>query len=103
MADRILQIMPARTWHAVYKRPPHLSIPLAAWALVEGGDKTSVVGLVAQPNGEELALCGSLPGFLRYDCFDPESPGDTSLPEPVTIRRIAEGSEEYRTKEAPEE
>lgn len=62
---KILQIMPAENWAALFVEDgeDYLS-PLAGWALVQDGTGTAVIGLVA--NERETSLCDSDPTFVRY-------------------------------------
>lgn len=62
---KILQIMPASGWGAVFvEEGEELITPLAGWALVSHADSaTSVMGLVAW---ERVELAETQPNFARY-------------------------------------
>jgi hypothetical protein len=62
---KILQIMPANGWGAVFvENEDELIAPLAGWALVSKDDGTSsVMGLVAW---EHVELAETQPNFARY-------------------------------------
>lgn len=66
MSDRkILQIMAAQGWVAQFADDEEEYVsPLVGWALVQSGDGTAVVGLVA--GDKEVELCDSDPGFGGY-------------------------------------
>jgi hypothetical protein len=65
MAERnIIQIMPAAGWAAVLDEGGEETItPLVGWALVQQGQSTSVVGLLAW---ERVELADAQPNFSRY-------------------------------------
>ncbi len=68
---RIIQIIPASNWCAVYKDTDkdELKTPIACWALVEekegkGNTFTYVVGLDA---ADTVDFCDTMSNFLRYE------------------------------------
>jgi hypothetical protein len=71
MAPKILQIMPAHGWAAVYSEDSDEMIaPLVAWALVETAPgETGVVGLVAL---EKVQSAEDQPNFTHYEQVDDE-------------------------------
>ena len=71
-ATTITQLIPARSWHAIYedKEEGEVSIPLVAWALtetIEDGEKFQyVIGLDGCDEGIIMA-CDRNINFKRYD------------------------------------
>lgn len=67
---RIVQIIPAPGWWAVYRKGKggaEFSTPLVCWALVEGSSgERQVVGIDTDPKGTvEIAVYAN--NFLRYE------------------------------------
>jgi hypothetical protein len=61
---KIIQIMPASGWAArITEGEDEYETPLVGWALVQEGNGTAVVGLIA---GKQVELCDSNRSFSGY-------------------------------------